>query len=68
MGIAERLWLAVDESEEDVATNGDRGSDGEHRHESQEPSLEGKKLCGDSFIDFSNEIDDIEEEDEEGRR
>ena len=30
-------------------------------------SLEGKKLCGGSFIDFSNEIDDIEEEDE-GRR
>ena len=31
-------------------------------------SLEGKMLCGGSFIDFSNEIDDIEEEDEEGRR
>ena len=31
-------------------------------------SLEGKKLCGGSFIDFSNEFDDIEEEDEEGRR
>ena len=66
MGIAEGLWLAVDESEEDVATNGDRGSDGEHRHESQEPSLEGKKLCGGSFIDFSNEFDDTGE-DEEGR-
>ena len=44
MGIAERLWLAVDESEEDVATNGDRGSDGEHRHESQELVLRGKEL------------------------
>ena len=31
-------------------------------------SLEGKKFRGGSFIDFSNEFDDIEEEDEEGRR
>ena len=44
MGIAEGLWLEVDESEEDVATNGDRGSDGEHRHEPQELVLRGKKV------------------------
>ena len=44
MGIAEGLWLAVDESEEDVATNGDKGSDGEHRHESQEPVLREKEV------------------------
>ena len=44
MGIAEGLWMAVDESEEDVATNGDRGSDGEHRHESQELVLRGKEV------------------------
>ena len=30
-------------------------------------SFEGKKLCGGSFIDFSNEFDGTEE-DEEGRR
>ena len=33
----------------------------------RDSSFEGKKLCGGSFIDFSNEFDGTEE-DEEGRR
>ena len=66
MGIAEGLWLAVDESEEDVATNATEEAMASTATCLRNSSLEGKKLCGGSFIDFSNEFDDTGE-DEEGR-
>ena len=67
MGIAEGLWLAVDESEEDVATNATEEAMASTATSVRNSSFEGKMLCGGSFIDFSNEFDGTEE-DEEGRR